>query len=373
MSVLSTEQLVDLRLLLSVEGIGPGRVRKLLAKFKSVDKIISADLLSLSEVEGISQNLAKKIVVANRRRSEVEEIVEKEQEDLEKYSAKIITIWDKEYPPLLKKIFDPPLFFYKRGTIKSTDAYSIAMIGTRGPTNYGKVNADRLAGELASEGITVVSGLARGIDTISHIGALKRGGRTIAVIGSGLDVVYPSENRKLYEEISETGLLISEFPFGTKPDAMNFPQRNRIISGLSLGVVVIESGRGGGSMQTVSYALDQGREVFALPGNVGVRQSEGTNLLIQKGEAKLVASAEDIIIELEVKLRPVLGKNIPREQVTMGLFEEKIFNCIGDGTAHIDKISADAGLSTSDCLVHLLSLEFKGLVKQLPGKIFAKL
>jgi len=373
LSALSKEQLVDLRLLLSVEGIGPGRVRKLLAKFKSVEKVISADLVSISEVEGISENLAKKIVRASRNRTEIEDIVEKEQEDLEKYSAKIITIWDKEYPPLLKKIYDPPLFFYKRGAIKASDAYSIAMIGTRGPTNYGKVHADRLSGELAKEGITVVSGLARGIDTISHIGALKNGGRTIAVIGSGLDVVYPSENRKLYEEISEKGVLISEFPFGTKPDAMNFPQRNRIISGLSLGIVVIESGKGGGSMQTVSYGLDQGREIFALPGNVGVRQSEGTNLLIQKGEAKLVTSAEDIIVELEIKLKPVLGKNIPKEPVTLGLFEEKIYNCLDDGATHIDSISTNSGLSTSDCLVHLLSLEFKGLIKQLPGKMFAKL
>lgn len=373
MSALSKEQFIDLRLLLSTEGIGPARVRKLLAKFRSVEAIISADLKSISEVEGISQNLAKKIVEVSRHRSEITETVEKEEDLLQKYSAKIITIWDKEYPPLLKKIYDPPLYFYKRGSIKTVDAFCIAFVGTRSPSNYGRVQADRLAGELAQKGITIVSGLARGIDTISHISALKNNGRTIAVIGSGLDVVYPSENRKLYDEIAEKGVLISEFAFGTKPDAMNFPQRNRIISGLSLGIVVIESGIGGGSLQTVSFGLDQGREIFALPGNLGIRQSEGTNLLIQKGEAKLITSADDIVVELESSLKPVLGENSPKEPIELGLFEEKIYACLENGPAQIDTISSVSGLSTSDCLVHLLSLEFKGIIKQLPGKVFAKL
>ena len=174
-------------------------------------------------------------------------------------------------------------------------------------------------------------------------------------------------------KIAENGAVVSEFALGTKPDAQNFPRRNRIISGLSLGVIVIETGATGGAMQTAAFALDQNREVFALPGNVGVRQSDGTNLLIQKGEAELITSADDVINELELKLKPVLGKNIPKQQIDLTLFEEKIINALNSEPLHIDKIASLTNMSTSDCLVNLLSLEFKGLVKQLPGKMFALL
>ncbi len=186
-------------------------------------------------------------------------------------------------------------------------------------------------------------------------------------------MIYPPENKKLFERILSNGAVISEFPMGTKPDAPNFPKRNRIISGLSLGCIVVETGIIGGALQTAAFALDQNREVFAIPGNVGVKQSDGTNLLIQKGEAKLVRSAEDVLIELELKLKPVLGKNIPKLQVDLNLFEEKILNILGTEALQIDKIAIEAKLSTSDCLVHLLSLEFKGFIKQLPGKMFALL
>jgi DNA processing protein len=188
-----------------------------------------------------------------------------------------------------------------------------------------------------------------------------------------LDVIYPAENKKLFDQIAESGAVISEFKLGTKPDAQNFPRRNRIISGLSLGVIVIETGITGGAMQTASFALDQNREVFALPGNLGVKQSEGTNLLIQKSEAELLISADDVITELEIKLKPVLGKNIPKQQIDLSMFEEKIINVMNSEPLHIDKIASLANLTTSDCLVNLLSLEFKGLVKQLPGKMFALL
>jgi DNA processing protein len=180
--------------------------------------------------------------------------------------------------------------------------------------------------DLAKQGITIISGMARDIDSIAHNSAIKSGGRTIAVVGTGLDLVYPPENKKLFEKIAENGAVISEFALGTKPDAQNFPKRNRIISGLSLGVVIIETGIAGGAMLTAAFALDQDREVFALPRNVGVKQSDGTNLLIQKSEAKLIRSAEDVILELELK--PVLGKNIPKQQIDLSLFEEKIINVL---------------------------------------------
>jgi DNA processing protein len=246
-------------------------------------------------------------------------------------------------------------------------------VGTRGPSNYGIIQCEKVVEDLARQNITIVSGLARGIDSIAHRTALKNGGRTIAIIGSGLDVIYPPENKKLFNEIAEKGDIISEYPLGTKPDAQNFPKRNRIISGLSLGCLVVETAITGGAMQTAAFALDQNREVFAIPGNLGVRQSEGTNMLIQKGEAKLVRNAEDILVELELKLKPVIGKNIPKPTVELNLFEEKILNSLDGEPLQIDNISSITQLSTSECLVHLLSLEFKGLVKQMPGKIFSRI
>ncbi|MBT8378337.1 MAG: DNA-processing protein DprA [Ignavibacteria bacterium] len=373
MSKLSFDQLADLFLLLSVEGIGPGKIRNLLAKFRSTQNILSADAHSLMEADRISINLAKRIRKTVQQRKEIEKFTENELNRLEKIGGKLVTIWDKDYPPLLKKIYDPPLLFYLLGNLSESDQYSIAVVGTRGPTNYGKIQTERIAGELASQGITIVSGMARGIDSIAHWSAIKNGGKTIAVVGSGLDVIYPPENKKLFETITENGAVISEFVLGTSPDAQNFPKRNRIISGLSLGVIVIQSGINGGAMQTAAFALDQNREVFALPGDVGVKQADGTNLLIQKSEAELIRSAEDVILELELKLKPVLGKNIPKQQIDLSLFEEKILNVLNSEPLQIDKIAMLAKVSTSDCLVNLLSLEFKGLVKQLPGKMFALL
>jgi DNA processing protein len=356
-----------------VEGIGPGKIRNLLKNFKNTNDIIRADYKSLVSVEGINPNLAKKIRENIANREKWEEFTEEELRRVDELGGQIITVWDKAYPELLKKIYDPPLLFYQLGDLKDSDQYSIAVVGTRVPTNYGKIQAERITSELASQGITIVSGMARGIDSIAHNSTIKRGGRTVAVIGSGLDVIYPPENKKLFEKIVENGAVISEFTLGTKPDAQNFPKRNRIISGLSLGAVIIETGVRGGAMQTAALALDQNREVFALPGNVGVKQSDGTNLLIQKCEAKLIRSAEDIIFELELKLKPVLGKNIPKLQADLSLFEEKILNVLDSEPLHIDKIASMAKVSPSDCLVNLLSLEFKGLIKQLPGKMFALL
>ncbi len=373
MTKLKPDQLIDLNLLLSVEGIGPGKIRVLLSKFKSVEKILSSDFNSLISINGISINLAKRIQRINNLREKSSTLVISELEKLEKLKAQIITIWDKEYPALLKKIYDPPIMLYCKGNFSEKDNYSIAVVGTRIPTNYGKIQAERFSAELAEQKITITSGLARGIDSIAHNTALRKDARTIAVIGSGLDVIYPPENRNLFNEIEENGIIISEYKLGTKPDAPNFPKRNRIISGLSLGCLVVETGIKGGAMQTASFALDQNREVFAVPGNLGVKQSEGTNLLIQKGEAKLVRFAEDLLVELELKLKPILGKNIPRDNIALNLFEEKIVASLSNEPLQIDKIAAITNISTSDCLVHLLSLEFKGLIKQLPGKMFALL
>lgn len=373
MAKLNLQQIIDLRLLMSIEGIGVGRIKNLLAKFRSTENILSASTKELAEVDGLSLNLAQRIQRCSVNRNKAEEETNDELEKLYKINGAMITIWDDEYPSLLRKIYDPPIILYAKGKFKDIDDYSIAVVGTRQPTNYGKIQAEKLVADLAAQNITIVSGLARGIDSISHRTALKNSSRTIAVLGSGLNVIYPPENKKLYDEISETGVVVTEYGIDTKPDAVNFPKRNRIISGLSLGCVVIETGNTGGAMQTAALALDQGREVFAIPGNLGVRQSEGTNTLIQRGEAELITSAEDILIELELKLKPVIGKNIPRPNVDLNIFEEQIMSHLNDDPIQIDSLAAKANLSTSDCLVHLLSLEFKGVVKQLPGKTFTRI
>lgn len=373
MTKLNEEQLINLYLLLSIEGIGPGKLRNLLAKFKSLEKILSADFPSLLQTPGISKNLASRIQKSNSKRNEIHNFVCRELDLLQKMNASLITVWDSEYPPLLKKIYDPPILFYCKGTIDEKDKYSISIVGTRQPSNYGKIQAEKITAELAAQNITIVSGLARGVDSIAHSTALKNNTRTIAIIGSGLDVIYPPENKKLFDQITEHGLVISEFDLGTKPDAQNFPRRNRIISGLSLGCVIIETGINGGAMQTAAFALEQNREVFSIPGNLGIRQSEGTNLLIQRGEAKLITSAEDILVELQLKLKPILSPASQKRQEELNLFEQKIITSLGNQPLHIDKIAEITNLTTSDCLVHLLTLEFKGLVKQLPGKMFAAL
>ncbi|MBK7228319.1 MAG: DNA-protecting protein DprA [Ignavibacteriales bacterium] len=370
MGKLTFEQLTDLYLLLSVDRIGPAKIRNLLARFKKLSNVLSASTSELIETEGISKELASRIRKISSQKDSIQKFLEKELKVLDKLGGRIITVWDEAFPPLLKKIYDPPLVLNVLGNFDEKDKYSIAVVGTRQPTNYGKIQAEKIVSDLVEQNITIVSGLARGIDSVAHSSALKNNGRTIAVIGSGLDVIYPAENKKLFNEIKENGVIISEFNLGTLPNAENFPKRNRIISGLTLGTLVIETAITGGAMQTARLALDQNREVFAIPGNLGVKQSEGTNMLIQRGEAKLIKSAEDILIELELKLKPVLGKNIPKQQKDLTIFEENIYNCLLNEPLHIDKLAEKTDLSTSDCLVNLLSLEFKGMVKQLPGKMF---
>ncbi|MGA8265997.1 MAG: DNA-processing protein DprA [Ignavibacteriaceae bacterium] len=371
MTKLSPEELTSLNLLLSIDGIGPGKIKSLLQKFTSTEKILSASELELISTEGIYKLLAQRIKKIIRNRSKIEEETKRELDRINDLKINITSLWDSDYPELLKNIYDPPLLLYYKGALSELDKFSIAIVGTRKPTEYGKLQTQKITSDLASQNITIVSGLARGIDSIAHSAALKSNGRTIAVIGSGLNKIYPPENKNLFEEIYENGVIFSEYKLDTNPDAGNFPQRNRIISGLSLGCIVVESGIPGGALQTAQFALDQNREVFAIPGNLGVKQSEGTNALIQKGTAKLVKNAEDVLVELELKLKPVVGKNIPKPKPDLNLFEEKLLNILIEGQIQIDKIASLSNLSTSDCLVHLLSLEFKGLVKQLPGKVFS--
>ncbi len=359
----------DLLELASVPRIGPQKIRNLVAHFQSPEQVLRASPRDLIRVPGIEKKLASNIV-HNKGGGK---FADEQLRLVNRIGARIITIWDAEYPELLKKTYDPPAFLFVLGKFSPCDKHTLAIVGTRVPSPYGQHIAETLAREFAQLGITIASGLARGIDTIAHSATLKAKGRTIAIIGSGLDVPYPPENRRLQELIANQGAVVSEFSMGTKPDATNFPRRNRIISGLSLGTIVVESEEDGGAMITASTALDQNREVFAIPGNITEKRSTGPNSLIREGRAKLVQRVEDILEELGPQLRHLLKKDVARETaVELSLFERKVFDKLSGDPIHIDELAELAETTTADALVSLLSLEFKGLVRQLPGKLFLR-
>lgn len=361
----------DLLRLAMIPGIGANRLRALVSHFGSPSIVLNASPLELIKVEGIEKKLASTIA----HHPNNGETAEYQLSLLNKVNGHIVTLWDDEYPEYLRRIYDPPPLLFIRGALLPADKFSIAIVGTRKPTAYGKLLAERFAHELAEKGLTIISGLARGIDTIAHHSALKANGRTIAIIGSSIDIIYPPENKKLVEkiEMNESGAVVSEFFMGTKPDPGNFPRRNRIISGMSLGTLLVETAEDGGAMITASTALDQNRELFCIPGNITEKYSAGTNKLIRDGHAKLVQNIDDILTELEPVLRPILKTTAPKPEVQLTAFEQKIFDILSANPIHIDAIAEQTQFSTSDTLVNLLSLEFKGVIKQLPGKLFVKM
>ncbi len=358
----------ELLRLSSVPRIGPQKIRALVTHFKTPEEVFHASAHELIRVPGIDKKLASNIL----HHTIGEKFADEQLKRLNKLSGRIVTVWHKEYPDLLRKIYDPPVLLFVFGKIKETDSRSIALVGTRHPTPYGHSVAESLTRDLAQHSITIISGLARGVDTIVHSTALKYGTRTIAVIGSGLDVPYPPENKKLMERIAEEGAVVSEFPMGTKPDAPNFPRRNRIISGLSLGTVVLESAEDGGALITASTALDQDREVFAVPGNITEKRSDGPNKLIRDGRAKLITCVQDIFDELAQQLHLSFDQNNVKPHIELTPTEQSLFNFLSNEPIHIDTLAEQTEISTSDALVTLLSLEFKGVVRQLPGKMFVR-
>ncbi len=361
----------DLLRLAMIPGIGANRLRALVSHFGSPTEVLHASPRELVHVEGIEKKLAS--AIAHYPTSS--EAADRQLSLLNKVNGHIITLWDDEYPEYLRRIYDPPPILFARGRLLPADKFSIAVVGTRRPTAYGKLIAERFARELAEQGLTIISGLARGIDTIAHHATLKSGRRTIAVIGSSIDIIYPPENKKLVEmiEANENGAVVSEFFMDTKPDPGNFPRRNRIISGMSLGTLIVETAENGGAMITASTALDQNRELFCIPGNITEKYSAGTNRLIRDGHAKLVQNVEDILSELESVLRPILKTTAPKQVAQLTAFEQKIIDTLTSDPVHIDTIAERSNFSTSDALVNLLSLEFKGIVKQLPGKMFVRM
>lgn len=304
----------------------------------------------------------------------------KEQNFLKKYNIKIIKIKDKSYPDILKQIYSPPPLLYVRGKILKNDEFAVAIVGSRFASTYGVITAERLGYELASKGIVVVSGLARGIDSAAHKGALKAYGRTIAVLGSGLKNMYPPENKKLAEDIVEKeGAVISEFPVNTAPIGRNFPQRNRVISGLSLAVIVVEAAKNSGALITADFAIQQNREVFAVPGKIDSATSFGTNELIKDG-AKLVQTADDVIDELKLKLKPSPSccKEILRSKEGLGLKpvlsteEESVYENLSTEPKYLDDVVHGARMPLNKTVELLFRLQLKKLVKELPGKNFIK-
>lgn len=285
-----------------------------------------------------------------------------------------ITAWtDEQYPALLRHIYYPPLVLFWRGNISCAEQPTIAVVGSRKCSHSGRAVAERLGRGLAAEGFVVVSGLARGIDTAAHRGALAAGGASIAVLGCGVDVCYPAENRRLLAEIVEKGAVVSEFPMGTPPLRQNFPLRNRIVSGLSLGVLVIEAGEASGALVTVTHALSQGREVFVVPGDITLTSTIGSNRLLKEG-ARPVTEVEDIIEELgprlDGKLEPI-GSCAPMADSVSGK-EETLLACLSHAPTHVDLICAQVGFELSEVLSLLVSLELKGYVRQEPGNLFLR-
>ncbi len=346
----------------------PRSARLLTQHFPKVGDVFGATKRDLIAV-GLEEERAKVLSSSNLLVRADHEI-----ERLEKKGYFVLTIEDKQYPRYLREIFDPPLVLYCAGRAEVLNEPALAVVGARKPSPYGRAVAERLAHDLSSRDMVIVSGLARGIDSIAHWGALK-GGRTIAVLGSGLEKIYPRENSNLSKRITESGIVLSEYPLEAPPLGYHFPLRNRIISGLSLGVVVIEATRKSGSLITGRLALEQNREVMAVPGNITSELSQGTNWLIKNG-AKLVEDWKDVIEELPLPLREsILSKEKEERKKTPSLNQEerKVYDLLGTDTLiSVDELVELCHLSVSEILSILLSLELKDLIAQRPGKFFQR-
>jgi DNA processing protein len=361
------------------EGLGPTRIKKLIEHFGTAERVFRA---SLTELEAMGMRAVSAQSIATGKSLE---LAQQECGKAVEARARIISLSDPEYPARLKEIYDPPVVLFVKGSVEVLTQPGIAMVGTRHPTPYGSGMAERLSTDLASRGLVVISGLARGVDTASHRGAVAAKGKTVAVLGTGIDVMYPKENSRLAEQIVALGgALITEFPVGTSPAPQNFPIRNRIISGMSVGVLVVEAAEYSGTRITSRCALEQNRDVYAVPGNVTNKNSWGPNTLIKQG-AKLVATWEDVWEELPADVQAALSAMQNESPVpgTASLFpdevtsphEKKILKLLkADESTHIDQLVEllENEMSSSEIFAALFELELNGKVRQLPGKNFVK-
>jgi len=355
-------------------------------RFSIIPNIGNKRLLQLIEYFGSPQNLfmsskAELKVVPLLNEAIIEDIksktymneAEKHLENIHRNNIKVITIKDINYPEYLKNIFDPPAILYCKGNLEKDDK-TIGIVGSRKATEYGLKIAESIAYELAGMGITIVSGMARGVDSYAHRGALRAKGKTIAVLGCGLDKAYPVENSELMANIAESGAVVSEYLPGMPPLPKNFPARNRIISGMSLGVVIVEANEKSGSLITADFALEQGREVFAVPGNVYSINSKGTNKLIKEG-AKIVTDIDDILEEIKIfdnYSNSIIKRDLKKDNLFKGLDKEEleIVRQIENEPVHIDVLASKCGFSIQLVNSLLIIMELKGIVEQMPGKIF---
>ena len=349
-----------------IRQVGPVRVKRLLAAFGSPEKILKAPAPELRKVEGVGADVAKSI---RAWESEVDLVAELRR--IKEFGAKVVTPGSGDYPPLLRDIYDPPIVLYVWGQLLDRDRHSIGVVGTRKPSHYGAECAKKLSYQLASAGVTVVSGLARGVDTAAHQGALAAKGRTIAVVGSGLLSIYPPENLPLAEKIAGSGAVVSEFSMAVTADRQTFPMRNRIISGCSFGLLVVEAGGRSGALISANQATEQGRSIYAVPGRIDQPGAIGSNRLIQQG-AKLVTGAGDILDDMGL-LFAETPQLVSAAAPDLAGHEAAVYAAIGDSETPVDTITARSGLPSHAVSSTLLALEMKKLVRQRPGGRFVKL
>ncbi|RCX15504.1 DNA processing protein [Anaerobacterium chartisolvens] len=354
----------------SIPNIGPRRCSQMLERFGGPEEIWNMREADLKAARFLSAYTVENLLNPKYRND-----AERLMDAMYRHGIKAIAVNNPSYPYYLKNIYNPPIVLYVRGRLNK-DQKAVAVVGSRRASPYGMKMAEEIAYELSRLGIAVISGMARGIDTMAHRGCLKAGGTTIAVMGCGLDRAYPAENRELMESIAVSGAAVSEYPPGIPPLPQNFPARNRIISGISQGVVVIEAGGRSGSLITADFALEQGREVFAVPGNVDRVNSTGANKLIKDG-AKMVTCVEDILEELDInrmasKIDKAAAGNFICDSRFDGLEgdEKEIVRCLEGNALHIDRISLKSGLGIQDVNSLLLMLELKGIIEQAPGRIY---
>ena len=364
----SREALVALNL---IEGVGPVRLRQLLEAFGDAPSILRASKQQLLQARNIGEETAEAI-------SNWEKTVDlsAELKRIADFGCRIVIQADPEYPELLRQIYDPPIVLYVKGDLLTKDKNAVAMVGSRMTTHYGTEVARKLAYQMAYVGVTVVSGGARGIDSAAHQGALTAKGRTIAVLGTGINLVTPPENAELFERIAASGAVITQFPFNRPPDKQSFPIRNRIVASMTLGTIVVEANMTSGALITANFAVEYGRQVFAVPGRIDSPRSKGCHELIKKG-AKLCESAEDVLSEFEYLFPASNRPAAPSETgvlpaIELSDNEQKVFDALDHEESNIDEIIRHSALPSSAVSVALLSLEMKRLIRQLPGKIFVK-
>jgi DNA processing protein len=365
------EDLIDALRLSLIPGVGPRTRKALLERFQTPKAVLQAAPSELREVYGVGPKLAHKIAEADRQSDVESEIARCRQQGIE-----ILIEAHDAYPRMLREIHDPPGVLFVRGTIQPNDGLAIGIVGTRHATQYGLRQAERLAAGLARAGLTVVSGLARGIDAAAHRGALSAGGRTIAVLGSGVMNIYPPEHHQLAVDVAAQGYVVSESPPQAEPLPGTFPQRNRLISGLSLGVVVVEAAEQSGALITAKHAMEQGREVFAVPGNIDSRASHGCHRLIRDG-AKLIESVDDILEELGplVEATPRTDGQVIHHPAELLLsdVEQKVLSAIGSSATSIDQVVAQCQLPIAQVLATVSVLEMRHLVRRLSGATVLRL